>query len=92
MRYVLAALLVLGACANDNEAIRNAADDKFRYTHFTYEGESIAELHFINESEDRAVKWAGDVSDAMVYLEQIDKGKCYFNPTKRGQAQEVECE
>lgn len=88
-------LTTLISCVNDNAAIRSTPDDTFRYTHWSQNsmnGIDNAKLHFINEYTNKAMVWKGDVRDAMVYLEQIDKGKCYKNPVSRDQAQEVPCD
>ena len=68
--------------------------EPFRYTHWTHHSQKYddtAELHFINESTHEPMTWKGGIRDAMVYLEQVDKGKCYKNPIDRDQAVEVEC-
>lgn len=95
LAVVIIFAIVITACTNDNTEIRANADDTFRYTHWTQEsqkGRDSAELHFINESTHETMTWKGDVRDAMVYLEQIDKGKCYKNPVDRDQAVEVPCD
>jgi len=88
------ALVLMASCADDNDEIRARADDTFRYTHWTHDwtkSTDTAELHFINMETYEPMTWKGDVRDAMVYLEQIDKGKCYKQPVTRDMAQEVDC-
>lgn len=94
-RLLLCAVVVLlGSCVDDNDEIKANRDDTFRYTHWSHrdsKGRDEAELHFINESTNQAMTWKGDVRDAMVYLEQIDKDRCYKNPLTRDRAVEMEC-
>ena len=88
------ALVLMAGCADDNNEIRARADDTFRYTHWTqhsHKGIDAAELHFVSMETYEPMTWKGDVRDAMVYLEQIDKDKCYKQPVTRDMAQEVDC-
>ena len=94
MRKFLLAVALLAGCSEDNEAIRSRADDVYRYTHWSHTStkqRDTAKLHFWNETTNQAMTWKGDVRDAMVYLEQIDKGRCYLRPVTRDQAEEVPC-
>lgn len=99
MRRLIATVAVLAAvsfgCSDDNAEIRANSDDTFRYTHWSHrgdKGDDSAELHFINETTHEPMTWKGGVRDAMVYLEQIDKGHCYKHPVDRDAAIEVPCD
>lgn len=88
------ALVLIAGCADDNDEIRARADDTFRYTHWSHDWTKTtdtAQLHFINMETYEPMTWKGDVRDAMVYLEQIDKDKCYKQPVTRDMAKEVDC-
>lgn len=85
---------ILVSCVNDNTEIRAQSETVFRYTHWSHDGvkgTDSADLHFINQTTGEEMTWKGDVRDAMVYLEQIDKGQCYKHPIDKWKAEKVPC-